>query len=127
MAKKVLVIDDEPEMLNLIRFALERAGYEVVTCDNGRHAWDAIIKAAPNLLILDVMLPGVDGYSLQMKISQEAATKDIPIIVLTALEPSKTLFQKFSQVVGFMTKPFKSEELMALVEKTIGGASAAPK
>lgn len=123
MAKKVLVIDDEAEMLNLVRFALERAGYEVVTCDNGRHAWDAIIKSNPQLLILDVMLPGIDGYSLQMKISQESATKSIPIIVLTALEPSKTLFQKFSQVVGFMTKPFKTEVLLETVEKAIGKAN----
>ena len=120
MAKKVLVIDDEPEMLNLVRYTLERAGYEVSTCDNGRQAWDVIIKTNPDLLILDVMLPGIDGYSLQIKISKDNATKNIPIIVLTALEPSKTLFQKFTQVAGFMTKPFKTEELL----KTVQDASA---
>ena len=120
MAKKVLVIDDEPEMLNLVRFTLERAGYEVSTCDNGRQAWDAIGKTGPDLLILDVMLPGIDGYSLQIKISQDNATKNIPIIVLTALEPSKTLFQKFTQVAGFMTKPFKTDALLETVQKTIG-------
>jgi CheY-like chemotaxis protein len=120
MAKKVLVIDDEPEMLNLVRFTLERAGYEVATCDNGRQAWDTIVKTSPDLLILDVMLPGIDGYSLQIKISQDEGTKNIPIIVLTALEPSKTLFQKFSQVAGFMTKPFKTEALLESVQKAIG-------
>ena len=119
-AKKVLVIDDEPEMLNLVRFTLERAGYEVETCDNGRQAWDMIVKTGPDLLILDVMLPGIDGYSLQIKISQDEHTKNIPIIVLTALEPSKTLFQKFSQVAGFMTKPFKTEALVETVQKAIG-------
>lgn len=112
MAKKVLCIDDEPEMLSLVKFTLERGGFEVSTCDNGRHAWDEILRVKPDLLVLDVMLPGIDGYSLQLKISQDAATKDLPIIVLTALEPSKTLFQKFPQVVGFMTKPFKTEELL---------------
>lgn len=120
MSKKILVIDDEPEMLNLVRFTLERAGYEVSTCDNGRQAWDTIIKTSPDLLILDVMLPGIDGYSLQIKISQDESTKNIPIIVLTALEPSKTLFQKFSQVAGFMTKPFKTEALLETVQKAIG-------
>ena len=120
MAKKVLVIDDEPEMLNLVRYTLERAGYEVSTCDNGRQAWDVIIKTNPDLLILDVMLPGIDGYSLQIKISQDNATKNIPIIVLTALEPSKTLFQKFTQVAGFMTKPFKTDALLDTVQKTLG-------
>jgi len=116
MAKKVLVIDDEPEMLNLVKFTLEKGGFEVHTCDNGRHAWDAIARVKPDVLVLDVMLPGIDGYSLQLKISQEQATKDLPIVILTALEPSKTLFQKFPQVVGFMTKPFKAEELLRTVQ-----------
>ncbi|MDE2491641.1 MAG: response regulator [Elusimicrobia bacterium] len=116
MAKKVLVIDDEPEMLGLVKYTLEQAGFEVHTCDNGRSAWDEIAKVRPDVLVLDVMLPGIDGYSLQLKLSQEPTTKDLPIVVLTALEPSRTLFQKFPQVAGFMTKPFKSEELLKTVQ-----------
>ena len=116
MAKKIMAIDNEPEMLSLLKYTLERAGYEVGTCDNGRQAWDAIIQFKPELLILDVMLPGIDGYSLQVKLSQESATKDMPIIVLTSLEPAKTLFQKFPQVAGFMTKPFKTEEFLENVQ-----------
>ncbi|MFA6092308.1 MAG: response regulator [Elusimicrobiota bacterium] len=126
MPKKVLVIDDEPEMLNLIRFTLEQGGYEVVTCDNGRHAWNAILQNKPDMLVLDVMLPGIDGYSLQIKISQDDLTKSIPIIVLTALEPSKTLFKKFPQVAGFMTKPFNTDELLAKVVETIGKSDVEP-
>lgn len=121
MAKKVLVIDDEPEMLGLVKYTLEQAGFEVSTCDNGRTAWDAIAKVKPDVLVLDVMLPGIDGYSLQLKISQEPTTKDLPIVILTALEPSKTLFQKFPQVVGFMTKPFKTEELLKTVQAAADG------
>ena len=121
--KKILVVDDEPEMLSLIRFTLEQGGYEVVTCESGRHAWSAIVDNKPALLVLDVMLPGIDGYSLQIKISQDDQTKDIPIIVLTALEPSRTLFKKFPQVVGFMTKPFKTDDLLGSIEKAIGKAS----
>ena len=116
MAKKVLAIDDEPEMLALVKYTLEQAGYEVHTCDNGRAAWDEIAKVRPDVLVLDVMLPGIDGYSLQLKLSQDPSTKDLPIVVLTALEPSRTLFQKFPQVVGFMTKPFKAEELLKTVQ-----------
>ena len=120
MGKKVLVVDDEQEMLNLIRFTLTAAGYEVVTCDSGRHAWNALIDNKPDLLLLDVMLPGIDGYSLQIKISQDEQTKGIPIIILTALEPSRTLFKKFPQVKGFMTKPFKTDDLVVAVENAIG-------
>ena len=121
MAKKVLVIDDEPEMLSLVKYTLEQGGFEVSTCDNGRTAWDEIAKVKPDVLILDVMLPGIDGYSLQLKISQDPGLKDLPIIILTALEPSKTLFQKFPQVVGFMTKPFKTEELLKTVKSAADG------
>ena len=124
MAKKVLVVDDEPEMLNLVKFTLEHGGFEVSTCDNGRLAWDAITKVKPDLLILDVMLPGIDGYSLQLKISKDNATKNMPIIVLTALEPSKTLFQKFTQVVGFMTKPFKTDELLEAAQRAVANSTA---
>jgi DNA-binding response OmpR family regulator len=123
MGKRVLVIDDEPEMLDLVKYTLEKAGFQVDTCDNGRHAWDEIIRVKPDLLVLDVMLPGIDGYSLQLKIAADSSTKDLPIIVLTALEPSKTLFQKFPQVVGFMTKPFKTEELLEAAQKAVGRSS----
>jgi len=122
MPKKVLVVDDEPEMLSLVKYTLERADFEVYTCDNGRHAWDELMKIKPDLLVLDVMLPGIDGYSLQLKISQDPQTKDVPIIVLTALEPSKTLFQKFPQVVGFMTKPFKTEDLLQAAQAAVSRA-----
>ena len=116
MAKKVLVVDDEPEMLNLVKYTLELGGFEVHTCDNGRYAWDEIAQVKPDVLILDVMLPGIDGYSLQLKLAAEPTTKDLPIIILTSLEPSRTLFQKFPQVVGFMTKPFKTAELLKTVQ-----------
>ena len=123
MAKKVLVIDDELEMLNLIKYTLEKAGFQVETCDNGRQAWDLIQQVKPDVMILDVMLPGIDGYSLQIKISQEPATSKIPIIVLTALEPSRTLFSKFPQVVGFMTKPFRTDDLVEKVQKAVAAPS----
>jgi two-component system alkaline phosphatase synthesis response regulator PhoP len=119
MSKKVLVIDDEPEMLNLIQYTLEKAGFAVSVCNSGRDAFKRIEDEKPDLVILDVMLPGIDGYSLQLKISQADNTKKIPIVVLTALEPSKTLFQKFPQVAGFMTKPFRTDDLIAKVQSIL--------
>jgi DNA-binding response OmpR family regulator len=123
VSKKVLVIDDEPEMLNLIQYTLEKGGYAVAVCSNGREAFGRIETEKPDLVILDVMLPGIDGYSLQLKISQAESTKKIPIIVLTALEPSKTLFAKFPQVAGFMTKPFRTDDLIAKVQSVLGAGN----
>ena len=73
----------------------------------------------PDLVILEVMIPGIDGYSLQMKLAAEPETSKIPVIVLTALEPAKALFQKFPQVVDFMTKPFKTEDLLDVVRRVL--------
>lgn len=119
MGNKVMVIDDEAESLNLVKFTLERAGFEVASCNDGGQAGDAVAAFKPDLIVLEVMLPGVDGYTLQMKLAAEAPTKDIPVIVLTALEPAKALFQKFPQVVNFMTKPFKAEELLENVQNVL--------
>lgn len=117
--KKILVVDDEREILELIHLVLEQAGYQAVSCDSGRQAWDVVQREKPDLIILDVMLPGIDGYSLQTRLSQEESTQNIPIIVLTALEPSKTLFKKFSQVKAFIPKPFKKEELLANIRSAL--------
>ncbi|MBI4370323.1 MAG: response regulator [Elusimicrobia bacterium] len=117
---RILVVDDEPEMLDLIRIILEGAGHDVKTCATGRRAWDTIVEVKPEILVLDVMLPGVDGYSLQAKMLQEPSTKNIPVIILTALEPAKTLFDKAANVVGFLTKPFRSEDLLAKIKLAQG-------
>ena len=119
MAKKILIVEDEPEILQLLTAALEKASYEVATCGNGRDCLERLRSERPDLLLLDVMLPGIDGYSLQLKISQDQDTRTIPIIVLTGLEPSRTLFRNSAQVVAFLTKPFKAEELVSAVGKAL--------
>jgi CheY-like chemotaxis protein len=119
MAKKVLAIDDDSNALNTIKNSLEQGGFEVHTCDTGRRALDEIRRLKPNLVILDILLPGIDGFTLQSKISQQPETMDIPIIVLTGLEQAKPLFDNVPQVVGFMTKPFRGEELVELAHKAV--------
>ena len=124
MAKKILIVEDEPDILELLKIALGKAGYEVDSCDNGRDCLDRLQKTPPDLLILDVMLPGIDGYSLQLKASQEPETRSIPIIILTGLEPSRTLFKDSAQVAAFLTKPFKADVLVAEVEKALSSAKS---
>ena len=123
MEKKVLIIDDEPEMIKMISYALEKAGFKTATCDSGKQALAAISTHKPDLLILDVMLPGIDGYSLGQQIAENPETKTLPVIILTALEPSKPLFQKFPQVVSFMTKPCDVDALVSQAQKAVGQAT----
>ena len=116
MGNKILVVDDDPEISSLLQYTLESLGHQVKVCDNGREALDILHSYKPELLVLDVMLPGIDGYSLTAQIAEDAQLNKVPIIVLSALEPSRTMFQRFSQVAGFLTKPFNTDDLMDAVK-----------
>jgi DNA-binding response OmpR family regulator len=116
MGNKILVVDDDPEISSLVQYSIEALGHEVKICDNGREVIDTLRSYRPDLLVLDVMLPGVDGYSLATQISEDAELSKMPIVVLSALEPSRTMFQRFSQVVAFLTKPFNTDDLMEAVK-----------
>lgn len=113
------MVDDDPEISSLVQYTLESMGHQVQVCDNGREVMDTLRSYKPDLLLLDVMLPGIDGYSLANLITEDAATKDLPIIVVSALEPSRTMFQRFSQVTAFLTKPFNTDDLMEAVKTAL--------
>ncbi len=119
MGGKILLIDDDLEISSIIKDALEAAAYQVEICDNGGEAIKAILAYKPDLLILDVMLPGIDGYTLATKISEGEATRDLPVIVISGLEPSEAMFRGFRQVVAFIHKPFNPDDLLELIKKTL--------
>ena len=119
MGKKILLIDDDLEISSILKDALEAAAYQVEICDNGGEALKALLAYKPDLLLLDVMLPGLDGYTLATKISEDEATRDLPIIVVSGLEPSEAMFRGFRQVVAFIHKPFSPEDLLELIRKTL--------
>jgi len=121
MGKKVLIIDDDPGMLDMIGFALKNAGFVVHTYHTGVGAWDKILKVIPDVLVLDVMLPGVDGYTLGLQISKDPLTEKLPIVVVTAMEGVKSKFLQLPQVVGFLSKPFDITEMTSIVASAAGG------
>lgn len=125
MAKKVLVIDDDATLLNLVKYMLEQGGFEVHTCAQGHLVWEEIAKVKPDVLVLDLMLPGVDGYALQTRLSREESTKRLPIVMMTALKSLKALFRNSPQVVAFLAKPFKPEELLKVVSEAAGKSAGA--
>ena len=117
---KILIVDDEPEILQLCVLTL-RKEHTIVTAENGQDAVEKLKLDPPDLILLDVMLPGMDGYTLGLEISQDRDLSAIPVIVMTALSPAKSLFDKFTQVVDFLPKPFGMEELSAAVNKALAG------
>jgi CheY-like chemotaxis protein len=116
---KILVVDDDPEISSLVQYTLESMGHNVKVCDNGRDVIDSIKEFKPDLMVMDVMLPGIDGYSLTTKISEDPDMMKIPIIVLSALEPSRSMFSKFSQVSAFLTKPFNTDDFLEAIKNAI--------
>lgn len=119
MPKKILVADDDEEIIELLKCAFESAGYLTVSVQHGAKLPSLIKREKPDLLILDVLLPGLDGYSLQLQFAQDEDTKNIPVIVLTALSASRSLFDKFQQVKCFMSKPFETGELLLEVKEIL--------
>ena len=102
-----------------MQYTLESLGHQVQVCDNGREVMSTLRSYKPDLLLLDVMLPGIDGYSLASLITEDADTKEMPIIVLSALEPSRIMFQKFTQVTEYLTKPFNTDDLIKAVNTAL--------
>lgn len=119
MAKTVVVADDEDEIVELLRTALESHGYTVLSTSHGAKLPELIKSSRPDLLLLDVLLPGLDGYSLQLQFAQDETTRHLPVIVITALPAARTLFEKFEQVKLFMHKPFDTDVLLKHVDEIL--------
>ena len=114
---QVLVVDDEPRYLKLVRYNLEAAGYEVLTAASGEEALSMVSGINPDLIILDIRLPGIDGYEVCTRIREFSAT---PIIMLTAKGEEREKVQGLRLGADdYITKPFGAEELVARVETVL--------
>jgi len=120
MGKKVLIVEDEPDLRTLTEMFLQKAGYETVTCENGREVMPAIAKTKPDLILLDAMLPGMDGIALAKALSMDAEMSKIPFIAVTAMSDTKSTFEELPQCQGFISKPFDMVQLMEKVKKILG-------
>lgn len=116
----ILVVDDEPINRALIERRLEREGYRVLTAENGREAVEKTHEERPDLVLLDVMMPLMDGLEACRLIKEDGATQDIPIIFLSARDETQTKVNALALGANdYVSKPFKVEELLARVEVAI--------
>ena len=120
--KKILVVDDEADLLKTIRFSLEREGYTVLVSLNGEDALNQARKESPDLILLDIMLPKLDGYKVCRLLKFDEKYKHIPILMLTAKtqEKDKTLGIE-TGADEYITKPFDIDELMEKVKGYLKG------
>jgi two-component system, OmpR family, response regulator VicR len=119
---KVVYIEDEPEMIDLVRLILSRKGYEVIGAGGGREGLEVIRQKLPDLVLLDLMMPDMDGWDVYQQMKAVDTTRDIPVIVITAKAQSidKVLGLHIAKVDDYISKPFSPQELVDRVEKVIG-------
>jgi DNA-binding response OmpR family regulator len=119
--KRVVCIEDEPEMIDLVKLILSRRGYQVVGAMGGREGLEAIQREKPDVVLLDLMMPDMDGWEVYQKMKADEATKGIPVIVVTAKAQSidKVLGLHIAKVDDYITKPFGPQELLESVEKVL--------
>ncbi len=120
MNKKVLLIEDEPNIIEAVSFILSREGWDVKTHSNGHDAVDAVRHRAPDLVILDVMLPGKSGFEILQELRADEAMADLPVLMLTARGQVKDreMAERFG-VSRFMTKPFSNAEVLDAVRDLV--------
>jgi CheY-like chemotaxis protein len=112
---RILLADDELDLRQVLCEVLQREGHEVLLAADGGEVLPAMAREKPDLLILDVMLPGLDGFSLQTQIAKDPELRAIPVIIITAHRSFLAMFQDFRQVRATLAKPFKNEDLIGAV------------
>lgn len=121
MAAKILLVDDEKEFVDMIKMRLEAKNYAVITAYDGIEALNKTRELRPDLIILDIMLPNLDGYQVCRMIKFDKTFGEIPIILLTALDQQKD--RKLGEQVradAYITKPFEPEELVEKIAVLLG-------
>jgi DNA-binding response OmpR family regulator len=117
----VLVADDDPDILALVRFRLERDGYEVLSAPDGETALDLALARTPDLAVLDVMMPRLDGYEVTRRLREHGPTTGIPIILLTARVQEPDLERGFEAGADdYVTKPFSPQALGERIQAALG-------
>lgn len=119
MHKKIVYIDDDIEMINLIKLILERKNYLFFSALSGQAGLELIQEKHPDLILLDLMMPDVDGWDLYQQIKSNDQIKDIPVVIITAkAQPiDRILGIQVAKVDDYLTKPFKTQVLLDTIEK----------
>lgn len=116
----VLVVEDESDLASLVEVNLQLAGYDVLTAPDGEVALEVIDRDQPDLVLLDVMMPGIDGWTVLRRVKEAEETRDLPVIMLTALSEERDLIQGHLQgAVQYVTKPFEMRGLLGAVEAAL--------
>lgn len=123
---RVVCIEDEPEIIELVHFILARKGFEVTGARGGHEGLQAIAELKPALVLLDLMMPDIDGWEVYQRMKADPETRHIPVIVITARSQSadRILALQMAQVEAYVVKPFGPADLLRVVEKVLASTTS---
>lgn len=116
---RVLVVDDERDVVELVKFLLERDGHSVLEAYNGKEALEKAQNELPDLIVLDIMMPEMDGYTVNAHLNEREETRKIPVIILTAKGQMRDVFEMSSNVAFYMEKPFDPKHLREKINEVL--------
>ncbi|HEY0075878.1 MAG TPA: response regulator [Abditibacteriaceae bacterium] len=120
MASKILAVDDEKHIVRLVQINLQKEGYEVATASTGKEALEVAGTFGPDLIVMDVMMPEMDGFEALKKLKENPDTREIPIIMLTAKAQDADVFRGWQSGADlYLTKPFNPAELLTFVKRLL--------
>ncbi|MCZ7552936.1 MAG: two-component system response regulator [Anaerolineae bacterium UTCFX2] len=120
--RRAVYIEDEPEMIDLVRLILARKRYDVIGANGGRAGLDTVRKILPDVVLLDLMMPDMDGWEVYHQLKADETTRDIPVIIITAKAQNidKVLALHIAKVDDYIPKPFTPQELVDSLSKVLG-------
>jgi DNA-binding response OmpR family regulator len=126
-APTILIADDEVYVLRLLEMTFKKGGFATVSCRDGQEAVSLAVSAKPQLIVLDVMMPGLDGLGALRQLKSNPATADIPVVMLSARGHALTKFEAdLAGAVSFHAKPFSPNELLNEVQRILAGSHGTP-
>lgn len=119
--KKVLIIDDEPSILLVSKCRLEAGNYEVITASGGKEGIEKAFTFKPDLILLDIIMPELDGFEVCRRLKASEETKEIPVIIFLASSAEEYFTQKAAELgaAGYIEKPFESDYLLSIIKENI--------
>ena len=123
----ILVADDDPLIIRLLEHRLRHRGYDVISAPDGETALDLAIREKPDLILLDGMMPGLDGFEVLRRLKENPETMQIPVVMLTARNQEGDIVDGLtSGAADYMVKPFIPEELIARIQRIVGDGTQEP-
>lgn len=127
MSRTIVVVDDEPDICSMLRIALKGAGYDVLTASDGEAGKALIEKTKPDLVLLDVKMPKMNGYEVMLAMQKDPKLANIPVVIMTSLTEKSSKgdeeWRKSLGVADFLSKPFDANEMLKHVSAVLGNNS----